>query len=61
MTAPKKQPSSFDYLDPFRLTNLAIRLLWRVAAGVIAIAVRLVTTIILSIVARMQRLRVTRW
>ena len=61
MTAPKNQPSPFDYLDPFRLTNLTIRILWRVAAGVIAIAVRLVTTIILAIVARVQRFRVTRW
>ncbi len=61
MTAPKKQPSPFDYLDPFTLTNLMIRILWRVAAGVIAIAVRLGTTIILAFVGYLRRVRVTRW
>ena len=57
----KNKPTGFNHLDPFRMTNFFIRILWRLTAFVIALAVRIPTSIIFVVVARWQRLRVTRW
>lgn len=55
-----KKPS-FDWTNPFAVTNLLIIILWRLAAGIIALTVRLIILIILAIINRVQRARIGRW
>ena len=58
---PKKKPAGFDWLDPIVFTNLMITGMCKSAAALIAIAVRIITTIILAIVRWRRRTNVTRW
>ena len=57
----KKAPAGFALLDPFRLTNRIIPAAWRLAAGTIALSVRIPATIVLASVRRVQRARIVRW
>ena len=61
MSDHKNKPSGLDWLDPFVATNLLIRITWQLTAGIIALAIRLVTSIVLAIVRRVQRSRIVRW
>jgi hypothetical protein len=56
----RKQNPAVEFItdiESVRLTNWSIRVAWKTAAGLIAIAVRLVASIILAILRCMHRRR----
>ena len=58
MTGANNNSSGFALL---RLTNFFIRITWRSCALVVALCVRLPTSIILAVIAYVQRARIVRW
>jgi hypothetical protein len=57
----KNSPVQFiTQIESVRLTNFSIRVMWKAAAGLIAVTFRLLTAIILAIVRVRQRNR-TNW
>lgn len=59
MTEPKKtSPVQFvTEIESVRLTNWFIRMAWKTAAGLIALAVRIATSAVLTIIHVIQRKR----
>ena len=62
MTEPKKTTAVqfVTQIESVRLTNWLLRTAWKTAAGLIALTVRIVTSIMLAIVRMIQRKR-TDW
>jgi hypothetical protein len=61
MSDTKNKRSGFDYLDPFVFANGLVRISCRASVAVIALAIRIPTSLLLRVIARVRRSRVTRW
>ncbi len=60
MSEPRnRKPAGFARLDTVLLANFLIRTVWKTAAGLIAVIVRLLATIALAIIRNCHRNRTT--